>query len=237
MDKLNYFYLPNSVFDYGLSANEIGVLAVLYATARNNVVQISQKTIAEKLGIKKEETISRCIRKLCGCGFILAQKRPVKGIYRLGVTVYYLSHKNASEGYFKVNRDVVLRRILKPSHLRVYLFICKAISSKTDSMWNSYNDMATALKSTRSAVIKIIADLVSLRLIRKKMVKNKLGAYSDNHYSLRALRTVKIRRNKATITYYSAFQLHDTEVMVKSQGFKWVNLGKYEYFINTWGST
>lgn len=78
MDKLNYFYLPNSVFDYGLSANEIGVLAVLYAAARNNVVQISQKTIAEKLGIKKEETVSRCIRKLCGCGFILAQKRPVK---------------------------------------------------------------------------------------------------------------------------------------------------------------
>lgn len=54
MNRLNYFYLPNSVFDYGLSANEIGVLAVLYASARNNIVQISQKTIAEKLGIKKK---------------------------------------------------------------------------------------------------------------------------------------------------------------------------------------
>ena len=83
MNRLNYFYLPNSVFDYGLSANEIGVLAVLYASARNNIVQISQKNIAEKLGIKKEETVSRCIRMLCGCSFILSSERPVKICHKM----------------------------------------------------------------------------------------------------------------------------------------------------------
>lgn len=184
MKKLNYFYLPNQAFDYGLSANEISVLAVLYACAKDNIVRISQKAIAGKLGIKKEETVSRCIRKLSECGFIFASKRPVKGLCKLGVTVYYLLPLSRSEGYFKVDRRVVLNNRLKPSHLRVYLFICKAVKSCTRTMWNSYNDIANAIKSTRSAVIKIIADLVNLKLIKKLRVKDKHGAFSDNHYML-----------------------------------------------------
>lgn len=182
--KLNYFYIPNRAFDYGLSANEIGVLAVLYACSKNSMVKISQKTIAGKLGIKKEETVARCIRKLSECGFIFAQKRPVKGFYKLGVTVYYMLPINRSEGYFKVDRRIVLGNRLKPSHLRVYLFICKAVKSCTQTMWNSYNDIAHAIKSTRSAVIRIIADLVSLKLIKKLRVKDGNGAFSDNHYVL-----------------------------------------------------
>lgn len=198
--KLNYFYIPNRAFDYGLSANEISVLAVIYACAKDNIVRISQKTIAGKLGIKKEETVSRCIRKLSECGFIFATKRPVKAVCRLGVTVYYLLPINRSEGYFKVDRRVVLDSRLKPSHLRVYLFICKAVKSCTRTMWNSYNDIAYAIKSTRSAVVKIIADLVNLKLIKKLRVKDKHGAFSDNHYMLCDFKEEKHFKKRKWIT-------------------------------------
>lgn len=183
MKNLNYFYMPNRAFNYGLSANEISVLAILYSCAKESIVKISQKAIADKLGIKKEETVSRCIRRLCGCGFILAEKRPYRGINRLGVKVYYLLPASRTDGYFRVDRRVLKLR-LKPSHLRVYLFICKAVKSCTQTMWNSYNDIANAIKSTRSAVMRIIADLVNLSLIKKIKIKKENGAYSDNHYIL-----------------------------------------------------
>lgn len=198
--KLNYFYMPNKAFDYGLSANEISVLAVLYACAKNNMVKISQNAIAGKIGIKKEETVSRCIRKLNECGFIFASKRPVKGFYMLGATVYYLLPVNRSEGYFRVDRRIALDNHLKPSHLRVYLFVCKAVNSYTRTMWNSYNDIANAIKGTRSAVIKIIADLVNLKLIKKLRVKDKNGAYSDNHYILCDLKVEKHFHKRKWIT-------------------------------------
>ena len=196
MKKLNYFYMPNRAFSFGLSANEISVLAVMYACARNNVGKISQRTIADKLGIKNEKTVSRCIRKLNECGFIFASKRPYTGINRLGVTVYYLLPAKASDGYFRANRRVVLNRRLKTSHLRVYLFICKAVTNAAKTMWNSYNDIALALKSTRSAVINIIADLVNLKLIKKLRVKDKNGAFSDNHYTLCSIREREIKRRE-----------------------------------------
>lgn len=196
MKKLNYFYMPNRAFNYGLSANELSVLAVLYSSARENMVKISQKAVADKLGIKKEETVSRCIRRLCECGFILAEKRPYSGINRLGVKVYYLLPVSRSDGYFRVDRRALKLR-LKPSHLRVYFFICKAVKSSTRTMWNSYNDIANAIKSTRSAVMKIIADLVNLKLIKKLKVKKENGAYSDNHYILRTPKEkTKITRKK-----------------------------------------
>ena len=196
MKKLNYFYLPNRAFSFGLSANEISVLAVMYACAKNNIVKISQRTIADKLGIKRTETVSRCIRKLNECGFIFASKRPHTGINRLGVTVYYLLPAKGSGGYFRADRRIVLKRRLKPSHLRVYLFICKTVKSSTRTMWNSYNDIAKALKSTRSAVIEIIADLVDLKIIRKLCIKNKNGAFSDNHYCLRDAKNPAIKKTE-----------------------------------------
>lgn len=198
--RLNYYYMPNRAFDYGLSANEISVLAVLYACSKNNIIKISQKAIAGKLGIKKEETVSRCIQKLNECGFIFASNRPVKGVYKLSTTMYYLLPINRSEGYFRVDRRVVLNNKIKPSHLRVYLFICKAVKSSNRTMWNSYNDIANAIKSTRSAVIKIIADLVNLRLIKKLRVKDNNGAFSDNHYILSDLKEEKHFRKRKWIT-------------------------------------
>ena len=253
MKKLNYFYMPNRTFDFGLSANEISVLAVMYACARNNVVKISQKAIADKLGIKSEETISRCIRKLGECGFIYASKRSFSGINRLGVTVYYLLPVNGSQGYFKADRRIVLKNYLKPSHLRVYLFICKAVKTATQSMWNSYNDIAKALKSTRSAVIKIIADLVNLKLIKKIHIKDKNGAYSDNHYKLCNLReNQKIAKRKDRRLFpiphspvllfhsnrnYSSLN-HNTAAVRKCQEHINGKIKKYcKYFFNGRGST
>ena len=257
MKKLNYFYMPNRAFSFGLSANEISVLAVMYACARNNVVKISQRTIADKLGIKNEKTVSRCIRKLGECGFIFASKRPYTGINRLGVTVYYLLPAKGSGGYFRADRRVVLNHRLKTSHLRVYLFICKAVTNAAKTMWNSYNDIAKALKSTRSAVINIIADLVNLKLIRKLRVKDKNGAFSDNHYTLCSIREREIKkagkrkdRRPFPITHspvhiflanriaHPIAQDYNTTAGRRCQGNKAGKIRRYcKYFFNSRGST
>ena len=89
--------------------------------------------------------------------------------------------KVAYKGYFKVKRDILGK--LTGVQLRMYLFICKAVTKKNE-MWNSFNDIARALQIARNKVIEIINELVELGFIVKKNVLKKDGSYSDNHYSI-----------------------------------------------------
>ena len=67
--------------------------------------------------------------------------------------------------------------------LRMYLFVCRAVTKKND-MWNSFNDIADALQIARKKVIAVINELVGLGFIRKLRVLKKDGSFSDNHYSV-----------------------------------------------------
>ena len=177
-----YFKMNNDILDLGLTPNELKVAVCLYSCVfRNNYhVQIKQSTIAEKCGIKKTETVSKIIRKLQKVGVIERIERPFRSNGWLGTQIYILKSV-ARKGYFKVKRHILGK--LTGVQLRMYLFICKAVTKKND-MWNSFNDIARALQIARNKVIAVVNELVELGVIVKRNVLKKDGSYSDNHYSI-----------------------------------------------------
>ena len=177
-----YFRLNNSILDCGLTPNELKVAVCLYSCVFNNrcVVQIKQATISQKCGIKKIETVANIICQLQRKGIIERVCRPHKANGQLGTYIYKLKAV-AAKGFFKVKRYILGK--LTGVQLRMYLFVCRAVTSKND-MWNSFNDISNALNIARNKVIAVINELVSLGFIRKLRVLKKDGSYSDNHYSI-----------------------------------------------------
>ena len=177
-----FFRLNNSILDCGLTPNELKVAVCLYSCVFNNrcVVQIKQATIAQKCGIKKIETVANIICQLQRKGIIERVCRPHKANGQLGTYIYKLK-AIVSKGYFKIKRYILGR--LNGVQLRMYLFVCRAITKKND-MWNSFNDISRALQIGRKKVIAVINELVGMGFIRKLKVLKKDGSYSDNHYSV-----------------------------------------------------
>ena len=134
-----YFRMNNDILDLGLTPNEIKVAVCLYSCVFRNhySVQIKQSTIADKCGIKKVETVSKIIYKLQKLGVIEHIERPLKSNGWFGTSVYKLKSV-AVRGYFKVYRNVLGK--LSGVQLRMYLFVCRAVTKKND-MWNSFNDV------------------------------------------------------------------------------------------------
>ena len=163
-----YFRLNNSILDCGLTPNELKVAVCLYSCIFNNrcIVQIKQATIAQKCGIKKIETVANIICQLQRKGIIERVSRPHKANGQLGTYIYKLK-AIVSKGYFKIKRYILGK--LNGVQLRMYLFVCRAITKKND-MWNSFN--------------AVINELVGMGFIRKLKVLKKDGSYSDNHYSV-----------------------------------------------------
>ena len=177
-----YFKLSNDILDCGLTPNELKVATYLYSCVLkgNPCVSVKQRVIASKCGISKVETVGSIICRLQRKGVIERVSRPHKLNGQLGTYIYKLK-EIASKGFFKIKRHILGK--LTGVQLRMYLFICRAITSKND-MWNSFNDISRALQIARNKVISVINELVSLGFIRKLRVLKKDGSYSDNHYSV-----------------------------------------------------
>lgn len=177
-----YIKLNNSILDCGLTVNELKVAVFLYSCAYNNnhTVCVKQSVIASKCGFKQVRTVSDIICRLQRKGIIEKVRRPYKRNGHLGTYIYTLK-KIVSKGYFKVKRYILTK--LNAVQLRMYLFICRAITKKND-MWNSFNDIARALQISRNKVIAVIKELVKMGFIRKFKIIKKDGSYSDNHYSV-----------------------------------------------------
>lgn len=177
-----YFKMNNEILDLGLTPNEIKVAVYLYSCVFKNcfAVQIKQSTIAEKCGIKREETVGSIVCKLQRKGIIERVKRPVRANGRLGTYIYKL-RSVSHNGYFKVYRYILGK--LTGVQLRMYLFVCRAVTKKND-MWNSFNDISRALQISKNKIVSVIKELVELGFIIKTKVMKKDGSYSDNHYSI-----------------------------------------------------
>lgn len=177
-----YFKLRNDILDCGLTPNELKVAMCLYSCVFKScyIVKIKQKTIAEKCGIKKLETVANIICSLQRKGIIQSVSRRQKANGLLGTYIYRLK-TIPSKGYFKVKRYILGK--LSNVQLRMYLFICRCLTKKND-MWNSFNDIARALQIGRGKVISTINELVQLGFIRKLRILKSDGSYSDNHYSI-----------------------------------------------------
>ena len=177
-----YFKLSNDILNIGLTPNELKVAVYLYSCMRrdNTCVSVKQRVIASKCGISKVETVGSIICRLQRKGVIERVNRPYKANGQLGTYIYKLKAV-AAKGFFKVKRYILGK--LSGVQLRMYLFICRAVTKKNDT-WNSFNDIANALQIARKKVITVINELVKLGVIRKLRVLKKDGSYSDNHYSI-----------------------------------------------------
>ena len=204
-----YFKLGNDILDCGLTPNELKVAVCLYSCVFGSyyIVKVKQKTIAEKCGIKKLETVANIICSLQRKGIIQSVSRRQKTNGLLGTYIYRLK-TIPSKGYFKVKRYILGK--LSNVQLRMYLFICRCLTKKND-MWNSFNDIARALQIGRSKVISTINELVKLGFIRKFRILKRDGSYSDNHYSVSEPEQLvkKEESPKQAITPFGTFKINN----------------------------
>ena len=87
--------------------------------------------------------------------------------------------------YFSVQSHI-LNEQLTPVQLRAYLFICRSLSPSLGRCWNSYNDLAKMLGTSRSKVIELVAQLIRKKVISRQRMKTRQNrrVYGDNHYTV-----------------------------------------------------
>ncbi len=184
--KLSYIKIPNEILDIDLTANELAVLFYLssiYVSKRDSVC-VKQSTIANKCGIKTAQTVSRITASLSDNGLIEC-RRCIYDNNSTGMIYYTLKLPKASKGYFVVQRQI-LNEQLTPVQLRAYLFICRSLSPALGRCWNSYNDLAKLLGTSRGKAIELVAQLVKKNVITKQKIKTRKNkrVYGDNHYTV-----------------------------------------------------
>lgn len=184
--KLSYIKLPNETLDMDLTAKELAVLFYLssiYVSGRDTVC-VKQSTIAAKCGIKTTQTVSKITASLSDKGLIVC-RRCIFDDNSTGMIYYTLKLPKASKGYFSVQRHI-LNEQLTPVQLRAYLFICRSLSPSLGRCWNSYNDLAKMLGTSRSKAIELVAQLVKKNVITKQKIKTRQNrrVYGDNHYTV-----------------------------------------------------
>ena len=203
--KLSYVKLPNAILEINLTAGELAVLFYLLSiyTSKGDTVCVKQSTIARKCGFKTTHTVSRITVSLSDKGLI-TQRRCVYENNSTGMIFYTLHISPSALGeYFFVDRRI-FNEGLTAMQLKVYLYICRALSPALGKCWNSYNDLAKLIGISRSKAIELVAQLVQKNVIRKQRVKTRANkrVYGDNHYILvryAAHRPIRKKPNTKTV--------------------------------------
>ena len=202
----SYFLISNSVITAReLTHNEFAVytyLLSIYSNIRSRAgheyKRVRQQTIAAHCGIKSTQTVSRIIESLMRKGYITHIIAAYRKDNRKGTYTYVLNpEKNkVKSDYTRIDRNVFNKK-LSASELRLYILIMKSIDSKLGYCFKSFNDLADELCIKRDTAMKIISNLVNLRLIRKqrKMRYDNSKVYADNSYSTKVIRFIR-KRNK-----------------------------------------
>lgn len=182
-----YFKMNSSIFDLAddkrLTATQFRVLAVLYSLRHNNssTVTVRQSVLAQKCGYSTTATIGRAVAQLLKKGLIVSAGRKIRNGKFLGTYTYQLL-PIAKKGYFFVSNKALA--LLTAAQTRMYLFLCKCARSKTHDLWNSYSDIAKALKLKRNAVVCTIKELVKLKIVGKRHTVKQDGSFTDNTYTI-----------------------------------------------------
>lgn len=202
----SYFLISNSVITASeLTHNEFAVYSYLlsiYSNIRSKAgheyKRVRQQTIAAHCGIKSTQTVSRIIESLMIKGYITHILAAYRKDNRKGTYTYVLNpEKNkVKSDYTRIDRNVFNKKLSAPE-LRLYILIMKSIDSKLGYCFKSFTDLAVELNIKRDTAMKIVSNLVNLRLIRKqrKMRYDNRNVYADNSYSLKVIRFIK-KRNK-----------------------------------------
>lgn len=202
----SYFLLSNSVITSNeLTHNEFAVYTYLlsvYSNIRSKAgheyKRVRQQTIASHCGIKSTQTVSKITDSLMRKGYITHILAAYRKDNRKGTYTYVLNpEKNkVSANYTRIERNVFGKN-LTAIELRLYILIIKSLDSKLGYCFKSFNDLADELCIKRDTAMKIISNLVNLRLIRKqrKMRYDNSKVYADNSYSTKVIRFIR-KRNK-----------------------------------------
>lgn len=207
---MNAVKISNTIFDQGMTANEVVVYAYLlsiHATVKtlagNSIVTVKQSTIAEKCNIRSLQTVRRILAILTGMGLVEPIKRNFMRNGHRGTYEYEIKPLPTSSGYFMVPRRTF--GLLSPRQMYVYMFLCKAESIELWRSWNSYNDISDQIHMKREMVVKTIRELVELKLVvrMRRKAKDNPHVFVDNHYQI--IRYVRSRIRKRKVQPYRKY--------------------------------
>ena len=188
---MSRFKLSNDIFALGLNPSELAVYAYMSSLPSmqdtldgQSTVTVKQSTIAQNCGIKAVQTVSKVISSLTEKGLVEPIQRNTKRNGHKGTYVYTVKKLPTNDSFFFVERRIFGK--LVPRQMMIYLFICKAYSSELCDSWNSYNDISQQTGLKRETVIQTVAELESIKLIRrsKRKSRNNKRVFVDNHYFL-----------------------------------------------------
>lgn len=176
----------------------LSVYSNIRSKAGHEYKRVRQQTIASHCGIKSTQTVSKITDSLMRKGYITHILAAYRKDNRKGTYTYVLNpEKNkVSANYTRIERTV-FGKSLTAIELRLYILIIKSLDSKLGYCFKSFNDLADELRIKRDTAMKIISNLVNLRLIRKqrKMRYDNSKVYADNSYSTKVIRFIR-KRNK-----------------------------------------
>lgn len=200
---MSLYKLSNRIFAQGLSVKELCVYAYLCSIHvteqtlnREAVIHVKQTTIGENCGISSVQTVKKVMDGLMEKGFVTQLQRSVKYRGHKGTYYYGIKQLPLTDGYFYAERRVFGQ--LVPRQLVVYLFLCKAHSTKYGYSWNSYNDMAAQIRMKRETVIATIQELCEMHLIAKQLMRSRENnrVFVDNRYFIVQRETGTIKKKK-----------------------------------------
>ena len=206
------FKLSNKIFSLGLNPSELTVYAYMSSLPSlqdtldgKATITVKQSTIAQNCGIKAVQTVSKVITFLTEKGLVEPIQRNTKRNGYKGTYIYTVKKLPTNDSFFFVERRIF--GSLVPRQIMIYLFICKAYSTEIHDSWNSYNDIAVQTGMKRETVIQTIAELESMKLIRKskRKARNNRRVYVDNHYIIIFYVQGRIRKCKKIVRMYCEY--------------------------------
>lgn len=218
---MSRYKLSNQIFNLGLDAQEISIysyLCSIYSGQQTitgeTVVSVKQSTIAQNCGIRSVQTVTRVLSRLTDKGLTEPLRRSVKANRYKGTYSYAVKQLSLDGGWFFVDRHIFGQ--LVPRQMLVYLFLCKAYSTKLGDSWNSYNDIAAQIDMKRETVIQTVNELVEMQLImrcRRKSKENK-RVFVDNHYQIIFFIRGRIRKKcKKIVRLYSQYNRTNCQLL------------------------
>lgn len=184
---MNYFKLPNHIFDFGLKANELVVLSYLCSIRKpeyQDYVVVKHDTIAAACGYASRDSVQGVIRSLTDKGFVSIVPRYDRFT---GVTMAngYSVHLPMDGGYFKVDR-MWFRAVTArtgTTAAAIYLYILRCMSN-TKFAFPSLANIRDAVNLTIATIVKKIQELQECLLLQKQNRRKQDGSFTHNLYML-----------------------------------------------------
>ena len=215
----SYFLLSNSVITSNeLTHNEFAVYTYLlsvYSNIRSKAgheyKRVRQQTIASHCSIKSTQTVSKITDSLMRKGYITHILAAYRKDNRKGTYTYVLNpEKNkVSANYTRIERTV-FGKSLTAIELRLYILIIKSLDSKLGYCFKSFNDLADELRIKRDTAMKIISNLVNLRLIRKQ--RKMRYDNSGSHPGLISFKNIHKHTDNPTITELNSLRNYNNAI-------------------------